>query len=384
MYFTESFLYNKKEKLLQKHKLFLISIIIIAFAVRVIFCFFVAKLHIQRDTVDYIQQADILLQGGYKNYFPNGYPLIIAYTKIITGKYFISMLLWLNILLSVVSVYFSFDITKSVTGNTITALIAAALLAVFPTQINYVRWVLSEAPSTFLLLGFFFFYLRKQNWWAGIFIGIATVVRTELLLVLPFVMFIEFVCFRKIRFGLIGGLLIPVLLIGFYCYQKTGIFSLSGHGKVNLLYSITSSGSYVDWMYHTKHPEIKTSGQAMEMYIEYMKENPIQYLKNRAANFWELWGLFPSSSQGNRKLEARLFIGATNFFLLTFGFLGWWKVRRNFFAAILIVPFIIVTVVHTLLLALPRYTYTAEPFMIILGSIILYKMFDKTIPQKVL
>ncbi len=347
-------------------------ILLLSLLAKTVLCFFVLKQHVQRDTLDYFEQADILLAGGYKNYFPNGYPFLIAVSKALAGQQYINMLLWINILMSCTAVYFIYAIAQALTDNERISLMAAFLLAFFPTQLNYIRWILSEVPSTFFLIGFFFFYLRKQWLPSGLFIACATLIRTEFSIVLPIIVFYELFALKKIRFALALGFIIPLLLTAFYCYQKTGKFSLSGHGKVNILYSITASGSYVDWMYEDKHPEVKTSAQALTMYFARIKKNPVDYIKSRVANYWELWGFFPSSSDGNRKLPARIMIGCINFFLLVFGLLGWWKIRKNYYAAILLIPFCIITIVHTLLVALPRYTYAAEPFMILFSSVFIF------------
>ncbi len=352
----------------KKNHFILLSILLTGFIVRAVVCFFVSELHVQRDTLGYLEQADTLLSGGYTNYFPNGFPFLIALAKLISPDHYITVLLWINILLSTTSIYFLYHIVRKTSGDIKVSLLAALVLAFFPTQINYVRWILSETPSTFFLIGFFFFYLQNKNFSAGLFIGIASIIRTELFMILPLVMFTELLAFRKIRVFLIAGLLIPVLLTGFYCKQKTGKFAISGHGKVNAAYSITASGSFIDWYYLDKHPEIKNSSDALKMYFENMKKEPVQFIKNRVANLWELWGLFPSSSSGNRGIASRVFIGSTNLFLLGFGLFGWWKQRKNFNAFILIFPFFVITSIHVMMYALPRYTYPAEPFMIALAA----------------
>lgn len=362
-----------KEDAKKNHFIFL-SILLTGFLLRVIVCFFVSELHVQRDTLGYIEQADTLLAGGYTNYFPNGFPFIIALSKLISADHYVTVLLWINIFLSTATIYFIYHIVKKASGNITISLLAAFILAVFPTQINYVRWILSETPSTFFLAGFFFFYIQNKNFTAGLFIGLASIIRTELFMILPFVMLTELLAFKKIRIFILAGLLIPILLTGFYCKQKTGKFAISGHGKVNTAYSVTASGSYIDWYYLDKHPEIKTSNDAMKMYIQSMKANPAQFIKNRSANFWELWGFFPSSSSGNRGLASRILIGLTNLFLLSFGLFGWWKQRKNFSMFILIFPFLVITAVHIMMYALPRYTYPAEPFLIVLSSFTLFPL----------
>lgn len=356
---------------------FLWFILFVAFVARVFICFGFSLSHTIVDSDEYFLQADKLLQGSYINYFPNGYPYIIAVAKLISSSYTAELLLCLNIVLGTCSVYFVYSIAKQVFSDHTLALLAALFMAVFPTQINYTRWLLTEVPSTFLLLGFYTFYLQKRFFIAGLAGGLAVVIRTELLAIFLFVFIAELLMKKSIRLMLIAGLLFPMLAAGYYAFLKTGFFSLSGHGKVNIMYSITSSGGYVDWYFQEKHPEVKTSGQAMKLYIEYMKNDPVTYIKNRFANLWELWGFFPSSSDGGRSFIARILIGSINLFLLLFGCCGFFKNYRRFDVLILIFPFLVVTGVHTLLLALPRYTFTAEPFLLILASFCCWSFLSK-------
>ncbi len=89
-----------------------------------------------------------------------------------------------------------------------------------------------------------------------------------------------------------SGALIPILLVGTYCSIKTGKFSLAGHGRVNLMLSVTAAGGYIDWTYNDEHPEITTNSQAMKLYVNHMKSDPVEFLKQKVENLWELWGFF--------------------------------------------------------------------------------------------
>jgi hypothetical protein len=352
----------------------LLFILILAAIPRIYIAFFSGLPQMHVDTVGYFEQADTILKGNYTNYFPNGYPFITAFTKLISGGSFITVLLCLNIIAAVVSVYFVFDITKHVFQNKSIALLAAFIMACFPTQINYVRWLLTEVPSTFFLLGFYFFYCRNKNMAAGVFMGIAAVIRTEMLPIFLLTVGVEFLMKRKIRLLLFAGVTIPILAVSFYSYVKTGQFTTSGHGKVNILYSITASGGYIDWEFQDKHPEIKNSKEAMQLYLQYLKDDPGTFIKNRFLNLWELWSFFPSASDGNRGFASRLMIGMINLFLLSFGFYSSWKNRRNMLALILLAPFVVVTGVHFVLYSLTRYTFTVEPFMIMLSSFAVFRL----------
>ncbi len=351
----------------------LILITAIGFFLRVYITFFTQLPHVHRDTPEYFQQAAALLTGSYINYFPNGYPLIIALGKVIFGKNISPFLLWTNIFMATGTLLFVYTISKIVFKNNKLALATVFFLAIFPSQINMVRWLTSEVPTTFFLTGAYFFYLRKQYIASGLFFSATAIIRTEYLMVFVLIVLFELVLKRKFNLRLIVAVLIPLLLLGSYCYSKTGKFSISGHGKVNIMYSVTASGNNVDYEYVHKHPEIVTDGDALKEYIRHAKAGPAQFIKERMANLFELWGI-PSSSEGNRGKASRLIIGAGNLFLLFFGLAGWWQNRKHFSAWILISPFIVITIIHTFLVTFSRYTVPVEPFMIVLAIWMLLKL----------
>lgn len=346
----------------------LILILVIATSLRLYLCFFSGLPHIHRDSVDYFNQADEILNGGYINYFPNGYPFLIAGVKALFQKNTEFVLLLLGLLFSVGNVYLSYRISKQVFQLAAPALMAAFVVAVFPSQINYTRWLTTEVPTAFLLLLGYYLLFHQRYFLSGLFLGLATAVRTDEAPVFVLLIFVAWFWKRKFSWVFLVSFLAPLVLIGTYCYLKTGQFSIAGHSQINIMYSITSSGSNIDWYYQDKHPEVNSTGKAVKMYWEYIVDNPGQFFRDKLVNLWELWGFFPSSDHGNRSLFARAVMGIGNFFMIFFGLAGWWINRKNYFAFLLIIPFLVVTPLHTLLVALPRYTYPVEPFMLILAS----------------
>lgn len=361
----------------------LAGILITGILLRIYICFFSHLPNMHKDSYEYYKQADTLLAGGYTNYFPNGYPFLIALVKALSVVHTDSILLWCNILMSSLTIWFVYDIGKRLSGQTSLALAAAGILAVFPSQINYVRWLMTEVPTSFFLLGAFFFYYRRSYAWCGIFFGIAMVVRTNVapvffLLLLGHLIFMlrreRPLSARKAPFTwktqilLLAGFFGPVLLVSYYSYVKTGAFSVSGNNQINILYSVTASGPYIDFHLGEEHPEINTSGKALHMYIDHMVSSPLQFTRQRLANLWELWGFYASDANGGRGVGSRILLGAGNFFLVVFGLIGWWFYRKEFSVSILLLPFVVVTLLHTFLFAMPRYTYPVEPFMILLAT----------------
>ena len=352
------------------------GILVFGILLRIIVAFFTPMLHMHRDSFEYYRQAEIILEGRYLNYFPNGYPFVVALVKILapsaTGSGIV--LLWLNIIMSTLTIWFVYDIAKRVFNNLTVGLLAAFILAIFPPQLNYVRWIMSEMPTIFFLLGAYFFYYRKQYWWCGLFFGLATVVRTNigpvfmLLVVLEALFVKKDSWLKRINFRLLLGAFLPIVLVGSYCYIRTGVFSIEGNDRINIMYAVTAYGNHIDFRIGEKYPEINTSAKATKMFVDHMKKEPVEFIKQRLANFWELWGFYASSADGFRSPVFRLLLGSCNFFLVFFGLFGWWKNRKDFAASILILPFLIATAIPTLLVAIPRYVYPAHPFMILFGS----------------
>ncbi len=362
--------------LIRNPKFILFCILLVAAMLRIYISFFSHLPNIHRDSGDYLKQADAILAGNYINYFPNGYPLIIAFTKYFSGVYTVSALLWLNIFFAVATTYFVYQISNHLFKNAGLALCTALIFAIFPSQINITRWLITEVPTAFFLTGAYLFYLNRKYLSSGLFFAMCTFIRTEILLIFILLIVFELITLRRLNFGLMLAFLIPLLLVCSYSKHKTGEFSLAGHSKVNIMYSITAAGSDIDWDYIDKHPEIKTKNDAVEKYFDHMKSEPLIYLKQRTANLWELWGM-PSSSDGSRSIYSRLAMLLENIFLFLFGIWGWLLNVRKFDIFILIFPFVVVTFIHTMMLALTRYTIPVQPFMLIMASWFMFFIFGK-------
>lgn len=343
-------------------------IIGLAALLRILVCFFSGLPNINTDSLAYIQQAVAITQGKYINFFPNGYPFIIAFVLKFIGPHVLVIMLWLNILCSTLIVYLVYDTAKKIYQNENLALLAALVTAIFPSQINHVRWILTEVVATFFLIGAYNLYFKKKYLIVGIFLGVATLIRTEILTILIVLFIADLIHTRKINFVFLAGAIPPLLLLGSYCYIKSGEFSLAGHNTYNVIVAVGASGSNIDFDYPDKHPEINTNAKATKMYIDYIQHEPVKFTKSRIANLWELWGLYNSPINGGPGLMGRIVVGLGNFFLLFFGLPAWWKDKKKYNIVILLIPFLIVTLIHVIYFALHRYVLPVEPFMIILAA----------------
>src|SRR5260370_33080123 len=61
----------------------LMGIVVFGMLLRIIIAFFTPMIHMHRDSFEYYRQAEIILMGRSLNYFPNGYPFMLPFVKIL-------------------------------------------------------------------------------------------------------------------------------------------------------------------------------------------------------------------------------------------------------------------------------------------------------------
>ncbi|MDR3611673.1 MAG: glycosyltransferase family 39 protein [Ignavibacteriaceae bacterium] len=335
----------------------LLILLLAAFFVRIIGATYARMPHYTIDSYNYIWQADILRNGGYSNYFPNGYPLIILlvslFSPLETG------LLWLNIILSLFTVLFVYLIAKGLTRNIKIALLCAAIVTLYPNQVNYVHFILTEVPCTFFLALSVYLFQKEKLAYSGLAMGAALIIRTTIVFV-PVILFVYlFLNSRKKEsiIYFISFLIIPVSLM-LYGYFVSGDFTLGRNFTHNIYVTIKQP-------YKISYTKI----QGVVAYCNAFISSPVQFLSDRLRSFWNLWGFLPYQADGFRGgLAYRLLVGL-RFPLLILGIYGWLKSAKNSIPLLLILPAVSITIIHTLFFSSTRFTFPAEPFLIILAVI---------------
>ena len=339
----------------------LLFLLIIAFFVRIIAATYTGMPHYTIDSQNYIWQAEILKKGGYNNYFPNGYPLIILIVSMFSPLEI--GLLWLNIILSVFTILLVYLIAENLTGNFYTALLCAAVLTFYPTQVNYVHYILTEVPVTFFLALAVYLFQKEKLVYSGLALGFAIIIRTTLVFV-PFFFLLYLFFNNKRREGItwfLYFLIIPLLLM-LWGYFVSGNFTLGRNFTHNIYVTINEH-----------YNESYTKTQGITAYINYMIASPVQFLSDRVNSFWNLWGFLPSVAEGFRdRFIYRILVGL-RFPLLILGIYGYIKSDSKRIPLLLLLPAISITLIHTVFFSNTRFTVPAEPFLIILAVIGVWK-----------
>jgi Dolichyl-phosphate-mannose-protein mannosyltransferase len=327
------------------------------------------------DSKNYIKQAKLLLDGKYSLYFPNGFPSIIA--VFLPFDNFIDLgisIIILNIILSTLTVYLIYEICRESFGKKYIAFIAVTIAAIYPNQIKYVHWFLSEVPAAFFITLSLYLFTKKKYIISGAALGFASMIRTTLLPVGIF--FSLYLLIKKnipvYKYFIFFSLVILAFLI--YGYTRTGVFTIGQNAAHNL--SITTE--YSDTASFPR-VHLKTLNGSLSDYVQYAINNPYEFVSERLENLWDLWGPMPpwgESWAGRSKFFWEIGLRFPLLLLALFGFIN---SDKNFTAVFSIIAIADITVVHMLYFADPRFTYTIEPFAVILASIGILNIFERGI-----
>lgn len=345
-------------------------VFLLAFFARMHVAFFAGLEPMNTDSYDYIRMADGIIVSAPISYFPNGYPLIISLSKLLFGpQHYIAALLMLNVALSTAVVGMAYAIAAKIMHIRF-ALLTALTVALWPSQLNYVRQVMSEVPATFLLVSGI--YAISCSSYIGKFAGggllfLSGFTRSTLT---PAPYLLAASLFLRLRWraalNVIGGVM-ALTVVTFFAYEAKVISQPSNMG-VNLLIAINSRSSE-GVIFSASHFSNEQRNNPLGTYVAFAKEHPREFLAQRASSLWELWGPWPS--KGNpanpRSTIDRILIGARFpvFALAIAGlFIGW----RNDIVTACGIPIILITLVHTAFFSTPRFSYPVEPLAILLAA----------------
>jgi len=358
----------RERKLHQLYIISLLLILIVALITRIYVTFISGLSWFSSDSYDYLNMAEAIFAGHPYAKFPNGIPILIAMVRFFFNPKVLSQaLVSLNIILSTLVVLLTINITKQISGSRLIGILAGAIIAFYPNQINYVRQILSEVPTSFFLTLSIFVFLKKKYFFSGLILFIATMCRTDLLFVLPLL----FIC-SLFYFGRMGK-------------ARKAVYYLVGYGLGIVLYSmllhlnvVSSTNRYgleilksiVADSLQENYPGISSFSSEeiqhpIQTYVKYAVEHPIEYTKQRLAALENMWGWAPSPS---RSLHNKIFI-AIRFPIFILAMLAFYKQRKKFDVWVVLIPIFALTILHVITYSSPRYTFTVEPLLISLACI---------------
>lgn len=348
----------------------LLLILTVAAVLRVGVALYTGPAWFPLDTVTYLEQGKGILTGAPYAFFPNGFPLLIAALWAAVGPAAVpEAIVAVNVIFSVATVGLSYAIGREVAGRDV-GLLAALVVAVFPNQINYARFIMSEVLAGVLLAASVYLLLRHRALWSGFVLGLAVLVRTSLLPALALLLGTILVFRRGLKEA--GAFLLGAALVaGLHAaLLTTGTIAPTQNSDYNLLIALTATSTQgIDFSRSRFEARFTDEERAhpLATYVRFAAEHPKEYAKQRLSSLWELWGPWPApgSSEHPRRLWARLLIGL-RFLVIVPAAWALLRHRRDERAWILAGPILTITLVHTAFFSTPRFTYVVEPLAIVL------------------
>ena len=187
-------------KLLQIRNFLLISFLLFV-GIRLVLIFVVAADPIS-DAAWYWNRATTLaVQGTYSErgiptaFWPVGYPAFLGLLFKVTGASLLAAK-FANLALAAMSFWLLYLFVRCTFHDELAARGAVFLLAIYPNNAAYVPLLLTETLYTFLLLAATLCLVSQRNRWnvvlGGAVFGLATLVKTQTILLIPILAFLAF------------------------------------------------------------------------------------------------------------------------------------------------------------------------------------------------
>jgi len=313
---------------------------------------------LSHDSHLYMQQAAAIRAGRWDNIVANGYPLLLAAIPYDIGSTpFILFAQALNMLFAGGTTLLTFATARRLAYETRPALAAAALVALWPHQINYARFVLTECVVTFAIALAVWATVSSRSVLAGAALGACGLIRTTYLPVMVAVPVLAAANAREAVRTL--GVAVATLAIFVAAALPSGHIGLGTDLPASLEIARTSE----DGNYHFD-VESPSFGAALSAYVVEAQASPLRFAKQRLQALNELWGPWPIEK--SRDTASRLLIGLRFPFVLL-GLVGWWHLRSRQAKWATAIPIVTITLVHVALFSLARFSQPAEPQVLLLA-----------------
>lgn len=328
------------------------------------------------DTRIYGWMARAIIAGEPESFAPNGYPLFLAFLlSTVPAATIVPVIQSLNVIWGTTTVALTYAVARTLDRQPVAAL-AAMIVAVYPHQINYTRFLLTEVPTTFLLMLTLYGVIRAHrasSWrWSagsGIAIGLALLLRTALAPVAAGIGLVA-AWMAPIRTFTLPYVLGLVVILGAHSLAvSTGHLASSSNLHVNLLIAIADDPEEVI----ASAPRFTEAehASAVPAYLRHARENPVAFAGQRFRTVWDLWSPWPQDRGAADRLLWQNTLLGLRFPLLLLGLAGLALHRRDPSAWLLALPALATTALFAFFFALPRFSFIAEPGLAILCALAL-------------
>lgn len=344
----------------------LAAILLLALAARLWVCFGAGLARLTPDSHNYLRMAEAIAAGSPVALFPNGYPLLIA--ALGPG---VPQLIALNALASSATVWLTYLLARQLTGQVRPALLAALAAALYPNQLVYVHYVLTEPVATLCLTAGLWLLCRARAGAGGAVLALACTLRSSLL---PALLLLgALLAWRAAERGAWRHFCAGAAAVGvaYAALLGAGVVAPSNNAGANLLLAVGSPSSTLS--YSLDGFDARQRRHPVATYARFAVGQPGRFALQRASALWELWGPYPTEAE--RSLPARLLLGL-RLPLLVLALLAVVAHRQRLEVWLLAAPAAALSAVHVATFATPRFTVVAEPALLALAALSLWDRCD--------
>ncbi len=257
--------------------------------------------------LDEFTAIDKLVENGEKvlpsAFMPPLYFYFIYTIKFIFNNFlnFIHVIIFFQIILSLVSIYFFYKILNFLENNKNINLIILTIFALFPLYIYSAVQISSISLQIYLLIGFFYFLFkfyktnkRKHLIIFSLFAGLLILIRGEFYLFYFLTLVYFFLFVEKNLKGLLISLIISLIIVSPYLYRNYlnfDTFTITKSLGFNLLkgnnptYTIEGNSDFILDNFSSTNIKLKTDKNYEINLDNFYKKKAIDYIKNDPINY---------------------------------------------------------------------------------------------------
>jgi hypothetical protein len=258
-----------------------------------------------------IARGEGYTEGGYPTaYWPVGYPGFLSVLFYLFDRGLLAGQA-ANLLMAAGTFFLQLELTRRIFHSEAAARLGVLLLAIYPNNIAYTSFILTEIYFTFLLLLGVYLYITQRGWigvfFSGLVFGLATLTKPQIIffpLILVAFQLISLHGRTNAREIIVKGLAIYLVILAVlipWAIRNTQVFGqlvlISTNGGATLLTGNNPSAdggfiendSLVAQRNFSVRDQVESDRRARQLALEWIRDNPGRFMQLIPLKIWHLW-----------------------------------------------------------------------------------------------
>jgi 4-amino-4-deoxy-L-arabinose transferase-like glycosyltransferase len=250
-------------------------------------------------------------EGGYPTaYWPIGYPGFLSVLFYLFGQNELVGQV-ANLLMAVATFFLQLELARRIFGSETAARLGVLLLTIYPNNIAYTSFILTETYFTFLLLLGIYLCLARRGWiwvlFSGLAFGLATLTKPQIIF-FPLILIIFQIVGpggrANVRESIAKGLTIYLVILAVlvpWAVRNSQVFGelvlISTNGGATLLTGnnpgadggLVENDPLVAQRNFSVRDQVASDRRARQLAVEWIRNNPGRFIELVPLKVWHLW-----------------------------------------------------------------------------------------------